>query len=102
MAGICRHQTTRELVVQMMRETLDVAVRLDARPEISIERRLAGAERAGEHKTSTLQDLERGRPLELDVILRAVVELADLTGAAAPTLRVVSALADLLSEQVKG
>jgi 2-dehydropantoate 2-reductase len=102
MAGICRHRTTRELVVQMMRETLDVAVRLDARPEISIERRLAGAERAGEHKTSTLQDLEQGKPLELDVILRAVVELADLTGAAAPTVRVVSALADLLSEQVTG
>lgn len=100
MAGICRHLTTRELVVQMMKETLDVAARLDAHPEISIERRMAGAERAGEHKTSTLQDLEKGKPLELDVILKAVVELADLTGAQAPTLRVVSALADLLNEQV--
>jgi 2-dehydropantoate 2-reductase len=100
MAGICRHIDTRELVVQMMTETLDVATRLGAHPEISIARRLAGAERAGEHKTSTLQDLERGRPLELDVILKAVVELADLTGASAPTLRVVSALADLLNEQV--
>ena len=100
MAGICRHLSTRELVVRMMRETLDVAARLDAHPEISIERRLAGAERAGEHKTSTLQDLEKGKPLELDVILKAVVELADLTGAEAPTLRVVSALADLLNEQV--
>ncbi|MGH3761660.1 2-dehydropantoate 2-reductase [Actinophytocola sp.] len=100
MAGICRHLTTRELVIQMMRETLEVATRLGAHPEISIDRRLAGAERAGEHKTSTLQDLEKGKPLELDVILKAVVELADLTGAAAPTLRVVSALADLLNEQV--
>lgn len=100
MAGICRHLTTRELVVRMMRETLDVAARLDAHPEISIERRLAGAERAGEHKTSTLQDLEKGKPLELDVIMQAVVELADLTGAEAPTLRVVAALADLLNEHV--
>lgn len=100
MAGICQHLSTRELVIQMMRETLDVAARLDAHPEISIERRLAGAERAGEHKTSTLQDLEKGKPLELDVILKAVVELADLTGAEAPTLRVVSALADLLNQQV--
>jgi 2-dehydropantoate 2-reductase len=100
MAGICRHVTTRELVVRMMRETLDVAARLGAHPEISIDRRLAGAERAGEHKTSTLQDLEKGRPLELDVILQAVVELADLTGAPAPTVRVVSALADLLNQQV--
>jgi len=102
MAGICRHLTTRELVVEMMRETLDVAARLGSHPQISIERRLAGAERAGEHKTSTLQDLEKGKPLELDVILQAVVELADLTGAAAPTVRVVSALADLLNEQVTG
>jgi 2-dehydropantoate 2-reductase len=99
-AGICRHLSTRELVIQMMRETLDVAARLDAHPEISIERRMAGAERTGEHKTSTLQDLEKGKPLELDVILKAVVELADLTGAEAPTVRVVSALADLLNEQV--
>jgi 2-dehydropantoate 2-reductase len=99
-AGICRHTSTREVVVRMMRETLDVAARLDAYPEISIERRMAGAERTGEHKTSTLQDLEKGKPLELDVILKAVVELADLTGAEAPTVRVVSALADLLNEQV--
>jgi len=100
MAGICGHLSTRELVVRMMRETLDVAARLGAHPEISIERRLAGAERAGEHKTSTLQDLEKGKPLELDVILQAVVELADLTGAPAPTVRVVCALADLLNQQV--
>jgi 2-dehydropantoate 2-reductase len=100
MAGICQHLSTREIVVRMMRETLDVAAKLGSHPEISIERRMAGAERAGEHKTSTLQDLEKGKPLELDVILKAVVELADLTGAEAPTLRVVSALADLLNEQV--
>jgi 2-dehydropantoate 2-reductase len=100
MAGICHHVSTRAIVVRMMRETLDVAAKLGSHPEISIERRMAGAERAGEHKTSTLQDLEKGKPLELDVILKAVVELADLTGAEAPTLRVVSALADLLNEQV--
>jgi 2-dehydropantoate 2-reductase len=99
MAGICRHVDTRSLVVQMMRETLDVAAQLGSHPEISIERRLAGAERAGEHKTSTLQDLEKGKPMELDVILKAVVELADLTDVEAPSLRVVAALADLLNEQ---
>ncbi len=100
MKGICRHLDTRDVVVRMMRETLDVAARLGTYPEISIERRMAGAERTGDHKTSTLQDLEKGKPMELDVILKAVVELADLTGAEAPTLRVVSALADLLNEQV--
>ena len=67
---------------------------------LSVERRLSGAERTGEHKTSTLQDLERGRPLEFDVLLAAVVELADLTGAEVPTLRAVGALADLLDRQL--
>lgn len=101
MAEICRHRATRELVVTMMRETLDVAERVGCRPDISIERRLAGAERVGDHKTSTLQDLEKGKPLELDVILAAVVELADLTGAQVPTLRAVHAVADLLAQKVE-
>ena len=100
MADICRHSGTRELVATMMAETLEVAARVGSRPNISIERRLAGAERTGEHKTSTLQDLERGRPMELDVLLTAVVELADLTGAGVPTLRAIAALADLLNQQV--
>ncbi|GIH77487.1 2-dehydropantoate 2-reductase [Planobispora longispora] len=101
MAGICRHGGTRELVVTMMRETVEVARRVGCDPGVSIERRLSGAERAGEHKTSTLQDLERGRPMELDVILAAVVELADLTGAEVPTLRAIHAVADLLAEQAR-
>ncbi|MBB4929217.1 2-dehydropantoate 2-reductase [Lipingzhangella halophila] len=97
MLGICQNTATRELVVDMMRETLAVAESLDVHPQISIERRLNGAERAGDHKTSTLQDLEKGKPLELDAILGAVVELADLTRTEIPVLRAVNALADLLN-----
>lgn len=102
MSQIARHPDTRRLVTAMMRETLDVAARLGSRPGISIERRLAGAERVGGHKTSTLQDLERGRPLELDVLLAAVVELAELTGADVPTLRAIHAVADLLNRTTAG
>ncbi|MFC4589508.1 2-dehydropantoate 2-reductase [Sphaerisporangium corydalis] len=101
MAGICRHRRARELVVAMMRETVEVARRVGCDPNISIERRIAGAERAGEHKTSTLQDLEKGKPLELDVLLSAVVELADLTGTEVPALRSIHAVTDLLDEQVR-
>jgi 2-dehydropantoate 2-reductase len=100
MIEMCRHRDTRELVITMMRETLDVAERLGCRPEISIGRRLAGAERTGHHKTSTLQDLEKGKPLELDVILAAVVELADLTGTRVPTLRAINAVAGLTNEKI--
>ncbi|MFD8740283.1 ketopantoate reductase C-terminal domain-containing protein, partial [Streptomyces sp. NPDC059618] len=49
------------------------------------------------HRTSTLQDLERGKPLELDVLLAAVVELAEITGVQVPTLRTVYAISDLLA-----
>jgi 2-dehydropantoate 2-reductase len=100
MAGIARHAGTRALVAKMMEETLEVAHAVGCFPEISVEKRIAGAERTGEHKTSTLQDLERGRPMELDVLLTAVVELADLTGAEVPTLRAITAVADLLNQQV--
>jgi 2-dehydropantoate 2-reductase len=100
MAQICRYRSTRDLARTMMNETLDVAARLGVRPTISIDRRLAGAERTGDHRTSTLHDLERGRTMELDVILSAVVELADLTGAPVPTLRAVDAVAGLLNERV--
>ncbi|GHB08898.1 2-dehydropantoate 2-reductase [Streptomyces chryseus] len=95
---ICRHPDTRALVESMMRETLAVATAVGCRPGISVERRITGAERVGDHKTSTLQDLEKGKPLELDVLLAAVVELAGVTGTPVPTLRAIHALADLLAQ----
>lgn len=100
LAGMCRHRDVRELVATLMRETLEIAAALGCHPDIAIERRLAGAERTGEHKTSTLQDLEKGKPLEMAAMLTAVVELADLVGAQAPTLRTVNALGDLLGRRV--
>ena len=66
-------------------------------PNIEIERRLEGAERVGAHKTSTLIDLEAGKTLELGAIVTAVVELADLAGVAAPSLRAIAASTELLA-----
>lgn len=99
MRQMCLHGGTRQVIEQMMHETLGVAAALGCRPDISVERRLAGAERVGDHRTSTLQDLERGKPLELDVLLAAVVELAGITDVPVPTLRTVHALSDLLATQ---
>jgi 2-dehydropantoate 2-reductase len=87
----------RTIAARVMQETVEVAGALGAAPAISIEDRLAITARLGDHKTSTLQDLEAGRRLELAAITGAVVELADLTGVAAPTLRTVHALAALLA-----
>ncbi|MCV7427900.1 2-dehydropantoate 2-reductase [Mycobacterium montefiorense] len=97
MVQMCQDPNTRQVVIQLMEETLDVAARLGSTPEISIEKRLRGAENVGHHKTSMLQDLEAGKQLELDAIVSAVVELADLTGATAPTLRTVHAATGLLA-----
>jgi 2-dehydropantoate 2-reductase len=98
MAQICHHDNARRLVATMMAETLEIAEAVGAHPQISIEKRLAGAERVGHHKTSTLQDLEAGKPLELAAIIGAVVELADLTGHEASALRAVEAASSLLAE----
>ena len=98
LAAMCRHPQTRGLVAKMMGEALDIARAVGARPSVSIERRLAGAERVGEHKTSTLQDYEAGKPLELGAIIDAVVELADLTGVEAPAMRAIAASAALFAE----
>jgi ketopantoate reductase PanE/ApbA-like protein len=71
---------------------------LGGEPSVSIEQRLQGAEKAGDHKPSTLQDLEAGKPPELAAIVDSVVELANLTGVPAPSLRAVSAASGLLAE----
>ncbi len=83
-----------------MEECLAIANALGSLPEIEIERRIDGAERVGEHRTSTLQDLEAGKRLELDALLVAVVELAELTGTPAPTLRNLAAESTLLADSL--
>jgi 2-dehydropantoate 2-reductase len=94
---MCVHGGTRRVVETMMTETLAIAEALGCAVDVTVERRLAGAERVGDHRTSTLQDLERGKPLELDVLLPALIELAEITGVPTPTLRTVHALSDLLA-----
>ncbi|MDX3097997.1 2-dehydropantoate 2-reductase [Streptomyces sp. ME01-24h] len=100
MVEICKHPPTRRLVTRLMEETLDIAARVGSTPDISIEKRLRGAEGVGHHKTSMLQDLEAGKQLELDAIVTAVVEMADISGAEAPHLRAVHAATDLLARGV--
>ena len=98
LAEMCGHEPTRALVARIMGESLEIARAVGADPSISIERRMEGAEAVGEHKPSTLQDLEAGKPLELAALVDAVVELADLTGVEAPSLRAVAAASGLLAE----
>jgi 2-dehydropantoate 2-reductase len=93
--AICEDAETAKLVVQVMREVEQVANAVGVKMPVSLEKRMAGAGAIGEHKTSMLQDLEKGRPLELDAIVTAVIELADLTEVAVPQLRGLYALTKL-------
>jgi 2-dehydropantoate 2-reductase len=97
MAQMCEHDNTRALVATMMTETLAIARAAGADPQVSVAKRIDGAWRVGHHKTSMLQDLEAGKPLEIDAIIGAVVELAALTGVPAPALCHVHAAIGLLN-----
>jgi len=76
----------------MMVEAQSVAEALGVKFAISVDKRLEGAAEVGVHKTSMLQDLERGRPMEIDALLGAVVELGGLVGHPMPSCETVLAL----------
>jgi 2-dehydropantoate 2-reductase len=76
----------------VMLEGQAVAEKLGVRFAIDVDKRIAGGAEVGAHKTSMLQDLERGRPMEIDALLGAVVELAELVEVAVPTCRTVLGL----------
>ncbi|NOG74081.1 2-dehydropantoate 2-reductase [Roseicella sp. DB1501] len=82
----------RAVARQMMLEGQAVAEALGVRFAIDVDKRIAGGAEVGAHKTSMLQDLEKGRPMEVDALLGSVVELAEVTGVPAPTCRTVLAL----------
>jgi 2-dehydropantoate 2-reductase len=82
----------REVARNMMLEAQAIGEALGVRFAIDVDKRIAGAAEVGAHRTSMLQDLERGRPMEIEALLGVVVEFADLTGLPAPTCRTVLAL----------
>lgn len=98
LADVCRFPPTRALAAAMMREAQEIAGKLGVRFPVSIERRIAGAEGVGAHKTSMLQDVESGRPLEIEALLGSVIELGAVTGTATPHLDAVYACASLLAK----
>ena len=89
---ICGDPQTRALARAMMVEAQTIGERLGVRFPVDVDRRIAGAEAVGAHKTSMLQDLERGRAMEIDALVGAVAELGRLTEVPTPTIDVVLAL----------
>jgi 2-dehydropantoate 2-reductase len=100
LAAICQFSPTRELARGMMREAEAIATALGITFRVPIEKRIAGAERVGHHKTSMLQDVEAGRALETDALLGSVIELGGMTGTPTPHLNAVFALTKLLEQSL--
>ncbi len=98
---LCRYQLTRDLVAEMMREAQTVGEALGIRFRIPIEKRIAGGEAVGKHKTSMLQDVEAGRALEADALIGSVIELGRITNIATPHLDTVYALVKLLNKMLQ-
>lgn len=92
---ICADPGTRAVARAMMVEARAVAEKLGVRFAIDVDKRIEGAAAVGAHKTSMLQDLERGRPMEIDALVTAVLELAQMVEVATPTIATVHALITL-------
>jgi len=98
---ICRFPLSRELAAAMMREAQTVAGQLGIEFRVSLDKRIAGAEKVGKHKTSMLQDIEAGRAPEIDALVGSVVELARLTNTPTPHINTVYALVKLLAKEME-
>ena len=92
--GVCA------LIRVIMQEIEAVSHKLGMELPVSIEQRIAGAEKVGEHRTSMLQDLEAGRPMELEAIVGSVVELGERLGVAMPFTRTVYDCTKLLATSI--
>jgi len=99
---ICRYPLTRQLSRTIMEEAQRVAERLGIDFGIKLEQRIDGAEKVGAHKTSMLQDIERGRPTELDAMVGAVAELGRMLEIPTPSIDAVYAATKLLEVRSRG
>jgi 2-dehydropantoate 2-reductase len=96
---IARDPGTSLVIRNIMQEVEAVSHKLGMELPVSIDQRIAGAEKVGEHKTSMLQDLEAGRPMELEALVGAVVELGERVGLPMSCTRTVYSCAKLLAER---
>ncbi len=94
---ICQFEPTRSLAANMMREAQTIAEKLGVVFKVSLDKRIAGAQAVGAHKTSMLVDVEHGRALELNALVGSVVELGRITNTPTPTIDAIFAAAQLLA-----
>jgi 2-dehydropantoate 2-reductase len=100
LVDICQFPLTRELAANMMKEAQAIASKLGIEFRVTLDKRIAGAEKVGKHKTSMLQDVEAGRESEVDALVGSVVELGRLTDTPTPHIDTAYALVKLLDRTV--
>ena len=101
LVDICQFPPTHALAAAMMTEAQTVANKLGISFRVSIDKRIAGAEKVGKHKTSMLQDVEAGREPEIDALVGSVIELARLTDTPTPHIDTAYALVKLLAKTME-
>ena len=92
---LCTDPGTRAVARGMMLEAQEIAEKLGVKFPIDVDRRIDGGAAVGAHRTSMLQDLDAGRPMEIDALLGSVQELGRVTETATPTIDTVLALVTL-------
>ncbi len=92
---LCTDPGTRDVARNMMLEAQQVAEKLGVKFPIDVEKRIDGGAAVGAHRTSMLQDLDQGRPMEIDALVTAVQEIARITDTPTPTIDTVLALVQL-------
>jgi 2-dehydropantoate 2-reductase len=92
---------TRMVARRMMEEAEKIGRRIGVHFRVDIERRINGAAGVGAHRTSMLQDLEKGRPLEIDALLTVVQEMGRLVDVETPTIDAVLALVQQMGREAK-
>ena len=95
---MARNTTVRTIIREMMVEAAAVAEKLEVKFLVDVDTRIGWAEDVGAHKTSMLQDLEKGRPMEIDALVSAVSEMGKLVGVSTPTIDVVLGLVKLRAQ----
>jgi len=98
LVDICQFPMTRDLAAAMMSEAQHVGEALGISFRVSLDKRIAGAEAVGKHKTSMLQDIEQGRAPEIAALVGSIIELGTVAGIPTPHIQAVYALVSLLSK----
>jgi len=101
LVDICQYPLSRQLAADMMTEAQEIATKLGITFRVPLDKRIAGAEKVGKHKTSMLQDIEAGRAPEIDALVGSVVELARMTDTPSPHIDTVYALVKLLGKTME-